>query len=39
MPRTVAGDFLRGIAALLPQGGHVVVTCPNRENIVDAQVL
>jgi SAM-dependent methyltransferase len=39
MPRSAAVDFLRGVAALLPAGGHIVVTCPNREDIVRAEVL
>ena len=39
MPRAAAGDFLRGIAELLPRGGHIVVTCPNHEDIVAAEVL
>src|SRR5262245_23596474 len=39
MPRAVAGDFLRGIGALLPPGGHILVSCPNQEDIVAAEVL
>lgn len=39
MPRTMATDFLRGIAALLPPGGHIFVSCPNKEDIRAAEVL
>jgi hypothetical protein len=39
MPRTAAADFLRGIGALLPAGGHIFVSCPNQEDIVAAEVL
>jgi SAM-dependent methyltransferase len=39
MPRDKAADFLRGIGALLPAGGHLFVTCPNREDLAAAEVL
>lgn len=39
MPRAVAADFLRQVVALLPKGGHVLVSCPNQEDIVAAEVL
>jgi hypothetical protein len=39
MPRAMAADFLRGIGALLPVGGHILVSCPNREDITNAEVL
>jgi SAM-dependent methyltransferase len=39
MPRAMAADFLRGIGALLPAGGHILVSCPNREDITAAEVL
>jgi hypothetical protein len=39
MPRAAAVDFLRGIAALLPRGGQVMVTCPNREDLAKAEVI
>lgn len=39
MPRSFAVDFLRGVGAFLPAGGHVVITCPNQEDIARAEVL
>ena len=39
MPRAVAADFLRGVGALLPAGGHILVSCPNKEDIAAAEVL
>jgi 2-polyprenyl-3-methyl-5-hydroxy-6-metoxy-1,4-benzoquinol methylase len=39
MPRAAAADFLRGVGALLPGGGHILVSCPNQEDIVAAEVL
>jgi len=39
MPRTAASEFLRGVGALLPPGGHIFVSCPNQEDIVAAEVL
>jgi hypothetical protein len=37
-PGAVPG-FLKNVAALLPPGGHIVVTCPNREDLARAEVL
>jgi SAM-dependent methyltransferase len=39
MPRAAATETLRATAALLPTGGHVLVSCPNREDIRAAEVL
>ena len=39
MPRAVAADFLRGIGGLLPAGAHILVSCPNKEDIAAAEVL
>jgi SAM-dependent methyltransferase len=39
VPRPAAVNFLRDISALLPTGGHILVSCPNREDLQAAEVL
>ena len=39
VPREAVVGFLKSIAALLAPGGHVVVTCPNQEDLARAEVL
>ena len=39
MPKSAVNEFLTGVGALLKPGGHVVITCPNGEDIVSAEVL
>lgn len=39
LPRSVAVEFLRGVAALVPTAGQIVITCPNGEDIAQAEVL
>jgi hypothetical protein len=39
IPRAQAADFLRGVGALLPVGGHIMITCPNQEDIRAVEVL
>lgn len=39
LPDGIAPKLLAGIAALLPSGGHLVVTCPNQEDLQAAEVL
>ena len=39
MPRAFAVDFLRAVASFLPSGGHIVITCPNQEDLARAEVL
>lgn len=39
MPRRFAPLFLRQVADRMKTGGRIVITCPNAENIVKAEVL
>lgn len=39
LPPVASKDFLTGIGALLQPGGHIVITCPNQEDLQASEVL
>jgi 2-polyprenyl-3-methyl-5-hydroxy-6-metoxy-1,4-benzoquinol methylase len=39
VPAFAAEEFLTGVAALLPAGGHIFISCPNAEDLAAAEVL
>jgi SAM-dependent methyltransferase len=39
LPPAAAREFLGSVAALLKPGGHIVITCPNKEDLQASEVL